>query len=82
MHPVAAAAATDLVTEWVHGTLILAASDLPLPDGISLVGYPRTAAMLTGTAAGTGPGSDSASRPEGELTSLDLVVRAVTARSD
>lgn len=88
--PHAAAVATDLVTEWVHGTVLLAASNLEMPGPVSLAGYPLTAAMLAATgpdgarapARGTqneavaGPADASASG-----TSLDLVVRAVTRTS-
>lgn len=83
--PPEAAAATDLVTEWVHGTLLLSTSNAPLTGGVSLAGYPRTAAMLTGTATETGDRAGSPPDPAGRLddatvTSLDLVVRATTTR--
>lgn len=90
-----AAAATDLVTEWVHGTAMLSPSNLPLTEEVSWPGFPRTTAMLTGTAPGTAPETSPWTAPEtsggtapgperhrGEgptVTSLDLVVRAVTA---
>ena len=85
--PPAAAAATDLVTEWVHGTLLLSTSNVPLTGDVSLVGYPRTAEMLTGTGTGTGTraGAGPGDCPEdeaGAVTSLDLVVRAVTRGED
>ena len=92
--PLEAAAATDLVTEWVHGSVLLSTSNLPLTEDVSLAGYPRTAAMLTGAETTAGAESDrgidtclgtrsaphSADRLEesAAVTALDLVVRAVT----
>lgn len=88
--PHAAAAATDLVTEWVHGTVLLAASNLEMPGPVSLADYPLTAAMLAA------PGPDGAQAPargtqneavagptdaSASGTSLDLVVQAVTRTS-
>lgn len=68
--PPEAAAATDLVTEWVHGSLLLSTSNLPLTGDVSLAGYPRTAAMLTGaettTEAETGTGTETWIRTEAE----------------
>ena len=83
--PAGAAAATDLVTEWVHGTLLLSPSNLPLSDEVPLPGYTRTTAMLTGTAPEASGGTAPGSGRRGDVpavTSLDLVVRAVTVSWD